>query len=59
VHYEYGGIAHGYQVAVFELSANNAAAVWVHAGRRYASLVDFANESAADELTNEVNGAFL
>jgi hypothetical protein len=52
-------MAHGYQVAVFELSANNASPVWVHSGRRYASLVDFANESAADELTNEVNGSFL
>jgi len=59
IHYEYGGFGHGYMVAVFELSGRNAVQVWVHAGRRYVSLADFANEADPDELTNEVKDAIL
>ena len=54
MHYEFGGIAHGYMVAVFVISGNKAVPVWVHAGRQYTNLADFANETDPDELTNQV-----
>ncbi len=57
VHYEYGGIAHGYLTALFELSGNQSKPLWAHAGGRYASLGQFAKETDPDELTNEVNEA--
>jgi hypothetical protein len=59
LHYEYGGIAHGHMVAIFQLSGHEATPIWVHAGRKYFDLKDFANESDPDELSNEVSGAFL
>jgi hypothetical protein len=57
VHYEYGGFAHGYLTALFELSGNQSKPLWAHAGARYASLDHFAKETHSDELTNEVNDA--
>src|SRR5712691_3461407 len=42
VHYEYGGIAHGYRTALFDLSGSPSKPLWAHAGGRYASLEQFA-----------------
>jgi hypothetical protein len=57
VHYEYGGIAHGFKTALFALSGNQSIPLWVHAGGRYASLDQFAKETDPDELTNEIKDA--
>lgn len=54
VHYEYGGIAHGYRVVIFEISGKSAVPVWMHGGGLYASLADFVSETDPDALTNEV-----
>src|SRR5260370_35428637 len=43
VHYEYGGIAHGYLTALFELSGNRPKPLWAHAGGRYPSPDQVAN----------------
>jgi len=59
VHYEYGGIAHGYPTALFELSGNQSKPLWAHAGGRYASLDQFAKETDPDELTSEANYAIF
>jgi hypothetical protein len=59
IHYEYGGFGHGYKAVIFELSGNTAVPVWVHAGRRYANLADFASEADPDELTNEAKDTIL
>jgi hypothetical protein len=56
VHYEYGGIAHGYTTVLFAISGNQATALWAHAGGRYSDLKEFAKETNRDELSNEVNG---
>lgn len=57
VHYEYGGIAHGYRTVLFAIAGSQSTPLWAHAGGRYASLEEFAKETDADELTNEVNDA--
>jgi len=57
VHYEYGGVAHGYLTVIFALSGNQSIPLWAHAGGRYTSLEQFAKETDRDELTNEVNEA--
>ena len=59
VHYEYGGIAHGYTTALFALSGNQSIPLWVHSGGRYESLDQFAKEVDRHELTNEVDDAIL
>ena len=59
MHYEYGGIAYGYRVVIFELSKNGAVPIWSHAGRQYANLADFADESDPDALENQVENAIL
>lgn len=59
VQYEYGGIAHGYKVALFQMSRNSAVLIWTHAGGKYASLEDFANQTDPAELENEVKDAIL
>jgi hypothetical protein len=56
VHYEYGGIAHGYTTVLFAISGNQATALWAHAGGRYSDLKEFAKETNRDKLSNEVNG---
>lgn len=57
VHYEYGGIAHGYMTALFALSGNQSIPLWAHSGGRYDSLDQFAKETGRGELTNEVDDA--
>lgn len=59
VHYEYGGIAHGYTTALFALSGNQSIPLWVHSGGRYESLDQFAKEADRHKLTNEVDDAIL
>jgi hypothetical protein len=59
VHYEYGGIGHGYMTALFALSDNQSIPLWAHAGGRYDSLDQFAKEADRRELTNEVNDAIF
>lgn len=55
VHYEYGGIAHGYMTALFAVSGNQSMPLWAHAGGRYSDLKAFAKETNPNELTNQVN----
>ena len=55
VHYEYGGIAHGYMTALFAISGNQSMPVWAHPGGRYSDLKQFAKETNPHELTNWVN----
>ena len=57
VHYEYGGIAHGYMTVLFELSGSQSRPLWAHASDRYASLEQFVKEADAGELMNEVSDA--
>jgi hypothetical protein len=59
VHYEYGGIAHGYMTVLFALSENQSIPLWVHSGGRYESLDQFAKETDQGELTNEVDNAIF
>jgi hypothetical protein len=59
VHYEYGGIGHGYMTALFALSGNQSIPLWVHSGGRYDSLDQFAKETDRAELTNEVDDAIF
>lgn len=59
VHYEYGGIAHGYMTALFEVSGNQSKPLWAHAGSRYDSLEQFAKEIDPHELTNGVDDAIF
>ena len=59
VHYEYGGIAHGFMTALFALSGNQSIPLWVHSGGRYDSLDQFAKETDRRELTNEVDNAIF
>jgi hypothetical protein len=55
VHYEYGGIAHGYMTALFGLSGNQSIPLWANADGRYESLDQFAKETDRRALRNEVN----
>jgi hypothetical protein len=57
VHYEYGGIAHGHKMALFEISGNQSMLLWAHAGGRYSDLIEFAKETDPKELTNEMKDA--
>jgi hypothetical protein len=59
VHYEYGGIGHGYKTALFALSGNQSIPLWVHSGGRYDSMDQFAKETDQGELTNEVDDAIF
>lgn len=59
VHYEYGGIAHGYRTALFALSGNQAIPLWTHAGGRYDSLDQFSKETDPANLANDVQDAIF
>jgi hypothetical protein len=57
VHYEYGGIEHGYMTALFAISGSQSMPLWAHAGDKYSSLEQFAKETRKHALTNEVDDA--
>ena len=58
VHYEYGGIAHGYETALFAISGNQSMPLWANVGGRYSDLKEFARETNPNALKNEVNDIF-
>jgi len=54
VHYEVGGIAHEYVIALFEASDTKAKPQWAHGGGRFASIDDFSKEISRTQFQNEV-----
>ena len=53
--YEKGGIAHEFIVALFEVSADQAAARWAHAGKKFGSIEQFRKRIDQGPLENEAN----